>query len=133
MARILIIDDDKSFREALAESIRDFGHDVVEASGAQEAFELINEVDAAFLDLNMPGISGMNPDGLVDGILLSDGTIVRFAPQMSQQLVQTVKLQDSVSVDGFIENQGTIHATTIRDGVGPYLSIYLKGGLAWPM
>jgi DNA-binding NtrC family response regulator len=59
MARILIIDDDKSFREALAESIRDFGHDVVEASGAQEAFELINEVDAAFLDLNMPGISGI--------------------------------------------------------------------------
>jgi DNA-binding NtrC family response regulator len=59
MARILIIDDDKSFREALAESIRDFGHDVVEASGAQEAFKLINEVDAAFLDLNMPGISGI--------------------------------------------------------------------------
>jgi two-component system NtrC family response regulator len=59
MARILIIDDDKSFREALAESVRDFGHDVVEASGAQEAFKLINEVDAAFLDLNMPGISGI--------------------------------------------------------------------------
>jgi CheY-like chemotaxis protein len=59
MARILIIDDDKSFREALAESIRDFGHDVVEACGAQEAFKLINQVDAAFLDLNMPGISGI--------------------------------------------------------------------------
>ena len=59
MARILIIDDDKSFREALAESIRDFGHDVVEASGAQEAFKLINDVDAAFLDLNMPGTSGI--------------------------------------------------------------------------
>jgi hypothetical protein len=57
----------------------------------------------------------MNPDGLVDGILLSDGIIVRFAPQMSQQLVQTVKPQDSVSVDGFIENQGTIHATTITN------------------
>jgi hypothetical protein len=40
MARILIIDDDKSFRGALAESIRDFGHDVVEVSGAQEAFKL---------------------------------------------------------------------------------------------
>jgi two-component system, NtrC family, response regulator len=59
MARILIIDDDKSFREALAESIRDFGHDVVEASSAQEAFKLINEVDATFLDLKMPGISGI--------------------------------------------------------------------------
>jgi CheY-like chemotaxis protein len=31
MARILIIDDDKPFREALAESFRDFGHDVIEA------------------------------------------------------------------------------------------------------
>jgi DNA-binding NtrC family response regulator len=59
MARILIIDDDKSFREAVAESIRDFGHDVVEASGAEEAFKLINDVDAAFLDLNMPGTSGI--------------------------------------------------------------------------
>jgi CheY-like chemotaxis protein len=48
MARILIIDDDKSFCEALAESIRDFGHDVVEASGAQETLKLINEVDATF-------------------------------------------------------------------------------------
>ena len=59
MARILIIDDDKSFREALGESVRDFGHDVVEASGAQEAFKLIGKVDAAFLDLKMPGISGI--------------------------------------------------------------------------
>jgi two-component system NtrC family response regulator len=59
MARILIIDDDKSFREALAESVRDFGHDVVEASGAQEAFKLIGNVDAAFLDLKMPGMSGI--------------------------------------------------------------------------
>ena len=57
----------------------------------------------------------MNPDGLIDGILLSDGTIVRFALHMSQQLVQTVKPQDSVSVDGFIEYQGTIHATTITN------------------
>jgi DNA-binding NtrC family response regulator len=59
MARILIIDDGKSFREALAESVRDFGHEVVEASGAQEALKLINEVDAAFLDLKMPGTSGI--------------------------------------------------------------------------
>jgi DNA-binding NtrC family response regulator len=59
MARILIIDDDKSFREALGESVRDFGHDVVEASSAQEAFKLIGNVDAAFLDLRMPGISGI--------------------------------------------------------------------------
>jgi DNA-binding NtrC family response regulator len=60
MARILIIDDDKAFREALAESVRDFGHDVLEASGAQEAFEQIESVDLAFLDLKMPGMSGID-------------------------------------------------------------------------
>ena len=59
MARILIIDDDKSFREALAESVRDFGHEVVEASGAEEALELIGKVDAALVDLKMPGMSGI--------------------------------------------------------------------------
>jgi hypothetical protein len=57
----------------------------------------------------------LNPDGLVDGVLLSDNTIVRFAPHMSQQLVQAVKPQDLVSVDGFIEYHGTIHATTINN------------------
>src|ERR1700761_5183860 len=57
----------------------------------------------------------MNPDGLVDGVLLSDGTIVRFPPHMSQQLVQTVKPQALVSVDGFIKYQGTIRATTLPD------------------
>jgi two-component system, NtrC family, response regulator len=31
----------------------------VEASDAQEAFKLIGHVDAAFLDLRMPGISGI--------------------------------------------------------------------------
>ena len=60
MARILIIDDDKPFREALAESIRDFGYDVVEASGPQEAFKLIENADVAFLDLKMPGMSGID-------------------------------------------------------------------------
>jgi two-component system NtrC family response regulator len=60
MARILIIDDDKPFREALAESVRDFGHDVIEANDAQEAFKLINNADVAFLDLKMPGMSGID-------------------------------------------------------------------------
>jgi two-component system, NtrC family, response regulator len=32
---------------------------IVEASSAQEAFKLVGNVDAAFLDLKMPGISGI--------------------------------------------------------------------------
>jgi hypothetical protein len=57
----------------------------------------------------------MNPEGLVDGILLSDDTIVRFPPRMSQQLVETVKPPDLVNVDGFVEYQGTVHATAITN------------------
>jgi hypothetical protein len=57
----------------------------------------------------------MNPDGLVDGLLLSDNTIVRFPPHMSQQLIQTVKPQDLVRVDGFFEFRGIIHAVTITN------------------
>ncbi len=57
----------------------------------------------------------MNPDGSVAGILLSDNTIVRFPPHMGQQLVQALKPQDLVTVDGFVQYQGTIHATTITN------------------
>jgi DNA-binding NtrC family response regulator len=60
MARILIIDDDKAFREALAESVRDFGHGVIEAGDPREAFKLIEKADVAFLDLKMPGMSGID-------------------------------------------------------------------------
>jgi CheY-like chemotaxis protein len=39
MPRILIIDDDKSFRQALADSIRDFGHDVAEAANVEQHYQ----------------------------------------------------------------------------------------------
>jgi hypothetical protein len=57
----------------------------------------------------------MNPDGLVDGLLLSDNTIVRFPPHLSQQLVQVVKPQDAVRADGFFVLQGLFHASAITN------------------
>jgi hypothetical protein len=57
----------------------------------------------------------MNPDGLVDGVLLSDNTVVRFPSHLGQQLIQTVKPQDLVQIDGFSEVQGSIHAATITN------------------
>lgn len=57
----------------------------------------------------------MNPDGNVDGVLLSDKTIVRFPPHLGQQLVQTAKPQDPVQIDGFPEAQGSIHAAAITN------------------
>ena len=43
----------------------------------------------------------MNPHGEVDGLLLSDGTQVNFPPHMAKDLVDTVKPDDSVSVQGY--------------------------------
>jgi two-component system NtrC family response regulator len=60
MARILIVDDDDAFRNALSESIRDLGHQVIEASSADEALERIQHADVTFLDLRMPGTSGID-------------------------------------------------------------------------
>jgi hypothetical protein len=57
----------------------------------------------------------LNPDGVVDGFLLSDNTIVRFPPHLSQQLVQKVKPQDQVQIDGLVDLQGVTHAVTITD------------------
>jgi hypothetical protein len=57
----------------------------------------------------------MNPDGLVDGLLLSNNTIIRFPPHLGQVLTQTVIPEDIVRVEGFFESPGTFHASSIVD------------------
>jgi two-component system NtrC family response regulator len=61
MATILIVDDDAVIRDVLAEVIRDLGHEVrVSASGGSALQVLeVEQVDAAFLDLRMPGMDGL--------------------------------------------------------------------------
>jgi hypothetical protein len=57
----------------------------------------------------------MNPDGYVDGLLLSSNTIIRFPPHLGQVLTQTVSLRDVVRADGFFESPGILHASSIID------------------
>ena len=59
MARVLIIDDDEAFRQALAETVQDLGHEALQASRAERAFELVSQADLIFLDQKMPGLSGI--------------------------------------------------------------------------
>lgn len=61
MASILIVDDDGVMRDALREAISDLGHDVHEASSGEAALACLEReaVQAAFLDLRMPGIDGL--------------------------------------------------------------------------
>jgi DNA-binding NtrC family response regulator len=61
MATILIVDDDAVIREALAEAIRDLGHEARVAASGNVALKHLDaeRIHAAFLDLRMPGMDGL--------------------------------------------------------------------------
>ncbi len=60
--RILIADDDKNLVKVLVAELSDEGFDVTETDSGTRATELLenNEIDILVLDLNMPGLSGMD-------------------------------------------------------------------------
>jgi DNA-binding NtrC family response regulator len=61
VARILIVDDDRTFRLSTAELLRQDGHSVFEAGNAEEATEAIGamSLDLVLLDVRMPGLDGI--------------------------------------------------------------------------
>ena len=58
--RVLIVDDESSIRESLAEFLRDFGMAVTTAVNGEEALELLAEQPFELLiaDLRLPGMTG---------------------------------------------------------------------------
>jgi DNA-binding NtrC family response regulator len=60
--KILIVEDDTSYRAMLFEHLSSLGHDVLAVSDAQHAVALLNErdngIEIALMDLNMPRLSG---------------------------------------------------------------------------
>jgi len=61
MAKILIADDEKSIRIVLRKYLTSQGHEVVEASDGREALSILKsgDVDLAFVDIKMPGRTGI--------------------------------------------------------------------------
>jgi DNA-binding NtrC family response regulator len=62
MATLLIVDDDDAFREGLAETLGDLGHQVVQAASGEEALEKFGSgaaPGAIFLDFRLPGMDGL--------------------------------------------------------------------------
>jgi CheY-like chemotaxis protein len=59
--RVLLVDDEVAVREVIAHSLRELGHDVVEAGSGGAALEIIANdpsLDVALLDFAMPGMNG---------------------------------------------------------------------------
>jgi len=59
-AKILIVDDDQSFRFLLEETLKKEGYDIVSASSGEQALEIYqaDKFDLITLDVKMPGIDG---------------------------------------------------------------------------
>jgi len=62
MASILIIDDDKYIRSTFEDLLVPIGHDVVSLMTAEDAIDYLEkeEIDLIFLDLKLPGMSGLD-------------------------------------------------------------------------
>jgi two-component system KDP operon response regulator KdpE len=59
--RVLLVDDESAIRRALRPPLAELGFQVVEASRGEEALQLLRSgpVDVVLLDVNMPGIGGV--------------------------------------------------------------------------
>ena len=61
MARVLVVDDDRTVREVVASYLGAYGHEVAEAGDGEQALRLVRErpADLVVLDLMLPGIDGL--------------------------------------------------------------------------
>ena len=61
MARVLVVDDDRTVREVVVSYLRAHEHDVVEAGDGEEGLRMMRErpADLVVLDLMLPGIDGL--------------------------------------------------------------------------
>ena len=60
-SRVLLVDDEPSIRRALRTTLSALGFDIEEASGGEQAVSFVRteRYDAALLDINMPGMGGI--------------------------------------------------------------------------
>src|SRR6185369_10379971 len=57
----------------------------------------------------------LTPEGVVDGLLLQNNTIVRFSANMRREISQHVRPGDLVVVSGIPEGAGQLHASKLED------------------
>ena len=58
---VLVVDDDRTGRETLAEAVAEMGYDVASAAAGPEALDVLRqkEIDIVLTDLKMPGMDGL--------------------------------------------------------------------------
>jgi len=69
LARILIVDDDSTFRRTLRLSLRSLGHETTDAGSGDEAMQFAKAAapDVAVVDWQMPGMDGLQTCNALHG------------------------------------------------------------------
>jgi YesN/AraC family two-component response regulator len=105
---ILLVDDDKEFREELRDLLHDY--DIVEASDGKEALALLsspNEVDVVILDVVMPGLSGTEVLKDIKAMYPDLGVIILTGYGSKETVIEALKGK----ADDYIEKPVDIHKT----------------------
>ena len=91
---VLVVDDDPILLEALADRVRFWGHDVTAAPGGHEAVNLAarRAFDLILLDLNMPGMNGLELLGELNRIGADGDKVVLTAHSSVEKVVEAMKL-----------------------------------------
>lgn len=91
---LLLVEDEDDFRETTARWMTRKGHRVAEASNAQEALVLFDRqhFDVAVLDLNMPGISGIELLQRIQSENIDTEVIILTGQGTVESAVQAMKM-----------------------------------------
>jgi CheY-like chemotaxis protein len=98
LRRILVVDDDKGVRDAMAGILSDFGYDVAAAADGDEALVLLQDstVGLVLTDLNMPGIDGLSlarrikKDSSTPVVLITASDRRSVEPRLKDNVVDSV-------------------------------------------
>ena len=108
MPRVLVVDDERSVRNALRKILERGGMTVIEAGSAQQAFEIVERgdaIDAVVSDVLMPEMSGL---ALYDELL-------RRAPGLKGRVVFLTGAAQDPKVQGPIEQRGVPLISKLSD------------------
>ncbi len=83
---VLVVDDEADGRRALRDSLEDRGHRVEEAASGEQALAILEDraVDAVLLDLNMPGLHGLDALVKIRELAPDTGVIVVTAEKTTE-------------------------------------------------
>lgn len=93
--RILLVDDDRGLRHALASLLTGAGHDVASAADGPEALRLLDSrpFDVALLDVGLPGMSGLDVLAHARALAPPPLVVMMTADDTPQTLLEAVRRQ----------------------------------------